>query len=158
MHLQAYQQSPEGWTPPLFRRRASSDLSAALSFDVGAAEQFGNQVVVLSLQMGPSFSGLEMLRQIQSYQPSLPIVMMTLSSPAPQVAVSPKRNQGLTWLREHAAQVSEHKGQWLLIVDGELRDSSENFAQIKHTIAANNIRSPFVYYVPTDAESSFVLL
>lgn len=64
----------------------------------------------------------------------------------------------LRWLREHQAEVAAYRGEWLLIGNNQLLAHSPDFGVIKAAVVANKIKSPFTYYVPTEKESSFVLL
>jgi hypothetical protein len=68
------------------------------------------------------------------------------------------KNAELNWLRQHHEEVLAYVGQWLLISGDTLLARSQSFADIRNAIAHNNISSPFVYYVPTAEESSFVIL
>jgi Family of unknown function (DUF5678) len=74
------------------------------------------------------------------------------------IVPNPVKNAELNWLHQHSAETAGYVGQWLLISGDTLVAHSQNFAEIKNAIATQNISSPFVYYVPTEAESSFVIL
>jgi hypothetical protein len=81
------------------------------------------------------------------------------AAPADVSAVpNPQKDAELNWLRQHSEETAAYAGQWLLISGANLIAHSQNFAEIRNAIAANGIVSPFVYYVPTEAESSFVIL
>ena len=73
---------------------------------------------------------------------------------------TPRQNGGsesieMNWLVEHSAELEQYKGEWLLIHGRDLINHSRDFTLIRATIGEREIRSPFVYYVPTDEESNF---
>jgi len=105
------------------------------------------------LAFGNNTSTLEALESQQ-----VGVIGAGFDIPATNIVPSPVKNAELNWLREHSAETAEYVGQWLLISGDTLVAHSQNFAEIKSAIAAQNISSPFVYYVPTEAESSFVIL
>jgi hypothetical protein len=69
-----------------------------------------------------------------------------------------KESSEMRWLREHSAQLSGMRGQWLLIANGNLLAHSGDFRDIRLAIKENNVASPFVHYVPGSGESTFILL
>lgn len=62
----------------------------------------------------------------------------------------------MDWLSSHAAELSVHRGEWLLIVGRELIAHHTDFDEIQKTIQVRGIKSPFVYYVPKPEEENFV--
>jgi hypothetical protein len=64
----------------------------------------------------------------------------------------------MNWLVENARELEQHKGEWLLIQGRELLVHSRDFAVLRATIQERQVRSPFVYYVPTDEESNPVTI
>ncbi len=62
----------------------------------------------------------------------------------------------MRWLVKNNRRLEAHRGEWLLIQGEELIAHSVNFADIRAAIAVRNIRSPFVYYVPTAEEALFM--
>jgi len=64
----------------------------------------------------------------------------------------------MDWLINHAHEVEEYKGEWLVIYAGELVGHSHDFSRIRALISEKKIRSPFVYYVPADEESNCVTI
>ena len=61
----------------------------------------------------------------------------------------------MRWLVENSRALEAHRGEWLLIVGTELVAHSRDFGEVQAAITARGIRSPFVYYVPTEDESNF---
>jgi hypothetical protein len=64
----------------------------------------------------------------------------------------------MNWLMENARELGEHKGEWLLIQGRELLVHSRDFTDVRAAVRDRQIRSPFVYYVPTDEESNSVTI
>lgn len=64
----------------------------------------------------------------------------------------------MAWLVENVIQLGQHKGEWLLIQGRELLVHTRDFAAVRRAIRNRQIRSPFVYYVPTDEESNVVTI
>jgi hypothetical protein len=62
------------------------------------------------------------------------------------------------WLVRNAQELGQHKGEWLLIQGTQLIVHSRDFATVRAAIQQRQIRSPFVYYVPTDDESNSVTI
>jgi hypothetical protein len=81
---------------------------------------------------------------------------------AREVPVAPAGRPGesgeMEWLITDVQEVERHKGEWLVIQGGELMGHSQDFSRIRTLIAERHIRSPFVYYVPTDEESNWVTI
>jgi len=140
----------------------------------------GDQILHLLYAQTPQLSGLSVLNTLRglkslrvgilAFGSNTPTLVEALESqqvgvvgagfniPATNIVPNPVKNAELNWLRQHSAETAEYVGQWLLISGDTLVAHSQNFAEIKSAIAAQNISSPFVYYVPTEAESSFVIL
>jgi hypothetical protein len=64
----------------------------------------------------------------------------------------------MRWLVEHSAELAQFKGEWLLIHEGSLVLHNSDFDAVRVAIGEREIRSPFVYYVPTDSESNSVTI
>jgi hypothetical protein len=64
----------------------------------------------------------------------------------------------MCWLVHNAQKLGQHKGEWLLIQGTQLLVHSRDFAAVRAAIRKRQIRSPFVYYVPTDDESNSVTI
>jgi hypothetical protein len=64
----------------------------------------------------------------------------------------------MRWLVRNAREMSNHKGEWLLIQGSELLAHSREFGAVRAVIQDRKILSPFVYYVPTDDESNSVTI
>lgn len=64
----------------------------------------------------------------------------------------------MRWLVENSRALEDYRGEWLLIVGRELVAHSASFQDIRRAIADRVIDSPFVYYVPTEQESNFILV
>ena len=73
------------------------------------------------------------------------------TSPAPSA-----ESMEMVWLVRNAQELGQYKGQWLLIQGQELLIHTEDFRTIRDAIRQRQIRTPFVYYVPTDQESNSV--
>jgi len=87
-------------------------------------------------------------------------VLVILRSEAPVAAAPPAPTESpeMGWLVRNAAELSGHKGEWLLIQGMRLIIHSRDFAAVRQEIRARQIRSPFVYYVPTDDESNSITI
>lgn len=72
----------------------------------------------------------------------------------PQTPVSPE----VDWLRANSQALRNYRGEWLLILGNELISRSADFRAIRAAITERRIQSPFVYYVPTEEESNFLLI
>jgi hypothetical protein len=163
------QQMPD-ITPAQFRQRSGS-LRA-----LGG----GYQILHILYAQTPQLSGLSVLKSISglkglrvgilAFGDTTSTLMESLQSqqvgvvgegfnmPVANIGPNQVRNAELNWLREHSQETAAYVGQWLLISGDTLLAHSQDFAEIKNAILANGISSPFVYYVPTEAESSFVIL
>jgi hypothetical protein len=64
----------------------------------------------------------------------------------------------MRWLVEHSAELAQYKGEWLLIHEGGLVLHDNDFDAVRAAIGEREIRSPFVYYVPTDSESNSITI
>jgi hypothetical protein len=64
----------------------------------------------------------------------------------------------MDWLTANAQELSKYAGEWLLIQGRVLLAHSNNFRRLRAIIEDRAIRSPFVYYVPTDEESNSVTI
>ncbi|HUI40878.1 MAG TPA: hypothetical protein VL523_02800 [Terriglobia bacterium] len=62
----------------------------------------------------------------------------------------------MKWLVQHSRALERYRGEWLLLQGGALVAHHRDFGVLQDAIAVRNISSPFVYYVPTKEESSFV--
>ncbi|MGB7556593.1 MAG: hypothetical protein WBM04_19665 [Candidatus Korobacteraceae bacterium] len=64
----------------------------------------------------------------------------------------------MVWLEANARKLARHAGEWLLIQGEKLLVHSRDFADLREVIQKRQINPPFVYYVPTDDESSAVTI
>ncbi len=64
----------------------------------------------------------------------------------------------MAWLVRNAEELSQYKGEWLLIQGEQLLVHSHDFAALRAAVRERQIDSPFVYYVPTDDESNSVTI
>ncbi len=64
----------------------------------------------------------------------------------------------MAWLERNARELGQHQGEWLLIQGPELLVHSRDFAVLRTVIREQQIRSPFVYYVPMDEETNSVTI
>jgi hypothetical protein len=64
----------------------------------------------------------------------------------------------IDWLEENAHELGRYPGEWLLIRGRELLVHSRGFADLRAAVREHQIGTPFVYYVPTDEESSSVTI
>ncbi len=74
--------------------------------------------------------------------------------PRPNVTIG--QSEEMRWLTNNRSIVSQHRGEWLLIERSSLIAHSADFDVIRKQIQNRGIRSPFVYYVPTERETNFV--
>jgi hypothetical protein len=72
------------------------------------------------------------------------------------VQVGPAESPEMRWLVKNRLVLEAYHGEWLLILNDTLVIHSAEFTEIRRAIADRNIRSPFVYYVPTEEESNFI--
>jgi hypothetical protein len=80
-------------------------------------------------------------------------------TPAIAAAIAaPPESTEMGWLVRNAHALSQHKGEWLLILGTQLLAHSRDFAAVRAAIRERQITSPFVYYVPTDDESNSVTI
>jgi len=75
---------------------------------------------------------------------------------AEHVQVGPAESPEMRWLVQNRLVLEAYHGEWLLISNSTLIIHSAEFTEIRKAIADRNIRSPFVYYVPTEEESNFI--
>jgi transcriptional regulator with XRE-family HTH domain len=73
-------------------------------------------------------------------------------------AVRSAESAEMDWLVQNAQELGRHKGEWLLIQGRQLLVHSRDFAAVRAAVRERQIRSPFVYYVPTDDESASVTI
>lgn len=62
----------------------------------------------------------------------------------------------MTWLVENRRALEMYRGEWLLISNDMLIVHNADFGEIRKAVTQRGIRSPFVYYVPTEVESNFI--
>jgi hypothetical protein len=151
-------QSPQNldFTPMLFRQKAKG-MGGGVGALQEVAQRAQSNVLYMAELTVPGISGLKLFGQMQSSQPWVYRIEFEAPANVTGSANSPQ-NAELNWLREHAEETAAYVGQWLLISGDTLLTHSQNFDDIKTAIVAQNISSPFVYYVPTVEESSFVML
>jgi len=65
-------------------------------------------------------------------------------------------SEEFVWLSRHAAELSQYRGEWLLIRGSVLLAHGTQIAELKRLIAEQEIKSPFLYYVPKEEESRFI--
>jgi hypothetical protein len=77
-----------------------------------------------------------------------------------RLVVAPIRTESaeIAWLEANARELGQHQGEWLLIQGSELLVHSRDFVVLRTVIREQQIRSPFVYYVPTDEETNSVTI
>ena len=83
---------------------------------------------------------------------------LTTLLPAKEVAceVYASESEEMRWLTENSRHLEIYRGEWLLIQGRELVAHNADFPEIRVAIAERNIRSPFIYYVPTVEEANFI--
>jgi hypothetical protein len=62
----------------------------------------------------------------------------------------------MSWLVKNAAELAQYKGEWLLIQGQQLLMHTSDFGAIRSAVRERHIRTPFVYYVPTDQQSNAI--
>ena len=75
-----------------------------------------------------------------------------------EAPVAGAESDEMAWLVQHAEELGQHKGEWLLIRGQQLLVHSRDFATIQAAIRDQRLLGPFVYYVPTDEESNSVTI
>jgi len=78
--------------------------------------------------------------------------------PIANAVVANTESAEMSWLIEKAQELGQYKGEWLLIQGQQLLVHSSNFTAVRAAVRERQIRSPFVYYVPTDDESNSVTI
>jgi Family of unknown function (DUF5678) len=76
--------------------------------------------------------------------------------PPQRPTIAHRQSEEFRWLTKNPNILAQHQGEWLLIAGDELLAHSRDFNVIRETIRERAIRSPFVYYVPTQRETNFV--
>jgi Family of unknown function (DUF5678) len=79
-------------------------------------------------------------------------------NPAVAATIAAPESTEMGWLVRNARELSQHRGEWLLIRGTQLLAHSRDFAAVRAEIRDRQIASPFVYYVPTDDESNSVTI
>jgi hypothetical protein len=80
------------------------------------------------------------------------------SLPIANEVVANAESVEMAWLVENAQELGQYKGEWLLIKGQRLLSHSSDFKDVRTAVRERDIRSPFVYYVPTDDESNSVTI
>lgn len=148
-------QCPLGVTPRNLRARPTAGLNFIFPNGYQLVQELDPQpsqftlVQISSPSLGSTLVDWPDLRQ--SIQPQIAFVEL-VSSPVSSESLE------MRWLREHRDEVDTHRGEWLLIGADGLLASNADFRLIKSEIERSRIASPFVYYVPTESESRFVML
>lgn len=93
----------------------------------------------------------------------MPNTKTLTESVGPRYPVAPRSGEKIespemAWLEENARELGQHPGEWLLIQGRKLLVHSRDFADLREVIQEQQIRSPFVYYVPTDEETNSVAI
>jgi len=87
--------------------------------------------------------------------------MPTMGSNRPVVVnagVEGAESVEMAWLVRNAEELSQYKGEWLLIQGEQLLVHNHDFAAVRAAVRERQLNSPFVYYVPTDDESNSVTI
>jgi|SRR6266446_990401 len=101
------------------------------------------------------------IQQVTQQVPQIqlrPVAIAQFESPSQRVHVQSVESSEAQWLREHSRALGNYRGEWLLIREGELLAHDQDFAAIRSAIHEHGILSPFVYYVPLEEESNFLIL
>jgi CheY-like chemotaxis protein len=142
-------------TPSLWHKKRWEPSRLALQYTQIPAS--ADCILIRDINM-PMFDGLQVAERLQLLQPTL-VVIDVRSQPLRETQTRTSREGSeLRWLRENQEEVTRYRGQWLLISTDGLLEHSASFREIKDSINRLGIESPFVYYVPTEVESSFVML
>jgi hypothetical protein len=56
----------------------------------------------------------------------------------------------MKWLVENSSELERYRGEWLLLLGDALLAHDRDFSAIERAIAARDIDSPFVHYVPEE--------
>jgi len=132
-------------------------LAEQPEFQYAQIPQFPEHVQIFDIAT-PRFDGLSILSQLQSQESDIVFVdAKPRRAPATPRQAAPDSPE-LHWLRANRQALAEYRGEWLLIAGDRLLCHSRNFREVKAAIRCNNVASPFVYYVPTEDESNFVIL
>ena len=75
-----------------------------------------------------------------------------------QVAHIGTESPSMASLVRNARELAQFKGEWLLFKGDELILHTADFGAIRREITQRQIATPFVYYVPTDQESSSITI
>ena len=79
-------------------------------------------------------------------------------SPRRSLLLTSTEPREIDWLEENAGELAQYQGEWLLIQGRRLLVHSADFAVVRAAVGEHQIRSPFVYYVPTDEESNSITI
>lgn len=96
----------------------------------------------------------QVTQQAPLLQAGVPFARVAHAATAP--AVTQESSPEMQWLTENSRMLERYGGEWLLIVARELVVHSPDFEAIRTAVAEQNLRSPFVYYVPRRDEADFI--
>ncbi len=143
------------------RKRQGRRTQKAFAAELGISEPFLSDIYAGKRDPGHKVLSKLGLASLTAYQEQ------NAKREPRQQAGSPKETPATTinaesvemdWLVQNAQELGRHKGEWLLIQGCHLLVHSPDFAVIRSVVKDQQIYSPFVYYVPTDEESSFVAI
>jgi hypothetical protein len=123
--------------------------------------QFGFWLTLPRRPFSLNFAGSEQIEQVIQQVPQgqiSPVEIAQVEIRNEPVHAQPAVSPDVQWLRDHAGILGNYRGEWLLICEGELLAHDQNFAVIRAAIHESGIQSPFVYYVPLEEESNFLIL
>jgi|ERR1700728_314524 len=126
-------------------------------FQYAQIPEFPGNLQIVDLVI-PNLDGLSVLSQLQSQEADIVFVDVMPRHAATAPRRAPPGSPELRWLRANRQALPEYRGEWLLISGDKLLCHSRSFGDVKAAIRCNNVASPFVYYVPTEDESNFVIL
>jgi Family of unknown function (DUF5678) len=136
--------------PPSVPRDLSTDQIYLVVLDQGSGAR--DTFVAESTRRG-----LESAAQSQQKPGLLEDYFAWVYSTGPKAQSSDQTESAeMAWLTDNGRQLEQFKGEWLLIEGDRLVAHDPQFREIKETIRRLSIRSPFVYYVPFDADVDFV--
>jgi len=85
-------------------------------------------------------------------------IVLHLEAPTSASSAAAPESAEMSWLVRNSQELGQYRGEWLLIQGTQLIVHDRDFAVVRALIRERHIRSPFVYYVPTDDESNSVTI
>jgi transcriptional regulator with XRE-family HTH domain len=143
------------------RKRQGRRTQKAFAAELGISEPFLSDIYAGKRDPGHKVLSKLGLARLTAYQEQNakpePRQRVGLPEETPAAAINAESVE-MDWLVQNAQELGQYKGEWLLIQGRQLLVHSGDFTVVREVVRDRQIHSPFVYYVPTDEESSFVAI